>query len=130
VPNWMINIYIPDLFTAIYRFSILNGICSVESMRELSDHEIASTVSLLNMFHIRQDGVERFTWNTGKVISISIDDRNRLVEALKSVDIYSIGRFGLWNRKLLVDSTIEQAKMVVEHIYGAPWSITKDKLVK
>jgi hypothetical protein len=29
VPNWMINLYIPDPNTPVYRASILNGICSV-----------------------------------------------------------------------------------------------------
>ena len=130
VPNWMINLYVPDLSTPVYRASILNGICSVESIRPLTKHELHSVRDTLSMFHFKEEEPKTFTWNTGKVVSIDMDDREKLVEILKSHGIYSIGRFGLWNRKLLVDSTINQAKSVVDHLYGEEWTITKDKLVK
>ena len=130
VPNWMINLYVPSPQTPIYRASILNGICSVESMRELSEHETHIARDLLDMFHISEDPCEKFTWNTGKVISINQDERERLVEDLKKRDVYFIGRFALWNRKLLVDSTINQAKMVVEHLCGLDWSVAREILIK
>lgn len=121
VPNWMINLYIPDPNSPVYRASFLNNICSVESVRELRNHEIYQTIETLKMFHVNEDSAEKYTWNTGKVSSISMDDRMKLVDALKNKDIYSVGRFGLWNRKLLMDSTIKQAKMVVEHIINPKW---------
>jgi hypothetical protein len=137
VPNWMINLYIPDPNSPVYRASLLNGVCSVESMRELNEHEIYFTRNVLGMFHISLEEPEKFTWKTGKVTSISIDDRIKLVEELHKLEIYQIGRFGLWNRKLLVDSTIGQAKAVVDYIDGLrnlesiyDWSTTSDKLSK
>lgn len=130
VPNWMINVYIPDFRTPIYRASFLNGICSVESIKELTDHDIHGIADFLNMFHINLDGVEKYNWKTGKVISISIQEREKLVDRLKEMNIYQIGRFGLWNRKLLIDSTINQAKAVVEHLHGAGWEIIRNKLIK
>lgn len=130
VPNWMINIYVPDLLSPVYRASLLNGVFSVESIRELTQIEIERLPTLFPMFHVNIDGAQKYTWATGKVISISQDERAKLVEMLAERDIYSIGRFGLWNRKLLVDSTIEQAKMVVEHINGKDWTEVKDVLIK
>ena len=131
VPNWMINLYIPELDTPIYRASILNGICSVESIKELNEHEIHKATDTLNMFHLTCDNVQNFTWNTGKVISISQDERVEVVELFNKCNIYSIGRFGLWNRKLLIDSTMKQAKQVVDYITNNKvhnWEETRDVL--
>ncbi len=116
VPNWMINLYVPDLKTPVYRASILNGICSVESIRELNEHELHSVRDLLNMFHIADGAPEKFTWWTGKVISISVDDREMIERELKKFGIHLVGRFATWNRKLLVDTTINQAKLLVESL--------------
>lgn len=116
VPNWMINLYIPDKNFPIYRASILNGICSVESTRELRESEMWQARDLLSMFHIVDCAPEKFTWWTGKVVSISTDDRVKLIEEMKKLDIYLVGRFARWDRKLLVDTTINQAKEVVNEI--------------
>jgi len=124
VPNWLINLYVPERYSPVYRASILNNICSVESMKELDDRDVRNVLDMFFMFRI--DGlIERYTWSTGKVISINSDDRSKLVELLANKNIYQIGRFGLWNRKLLIDSTIYQAKQVVKHIVG---KITFDAL--
>lgn len=132
VPNWMINLYIPDIESPIYRASFLNGVCSVESIRPLTDIEMAKIVpSMLGMFHIPFQIAEEAHWPTGKVMSISIDDRARIVDELKSKDIYSVGRFGLWNRKLLVDSTINQSHSIVDYLWsGSGWEDCKQLLIK
>ena len=135
VPNWMINIYIPDLSTPIYRASILNGVLSTESIKELTEHDTYRVIDFLNMFHVSAGNIERYAWKTGKVISISRDDRETLIEILKGYSVYSIGRFGLWNRKLLIDSTINQSKAVVEYLCGAElhsptWEDCKIELLK
>lgn len=116
VPNWMINLYIPDKFSPVYRASILNGICSVESVRELRESEMWQVRDTLSMFHLVDCVPEKFTWWTGKVVSISIDDRNKLDEEMNKMGIYLVGRFARWDRKLLVDSTINQSKDVVDEI--------------
>lgn len=132
VPNWMINIYIPDLNTPLYRASVLNGICSVESIRELNKAEMSLVPNCLSMFHFKEEvEAEKFNWSTGKVISISNDERFKVIERLREDGIYSIGRFGLWNRKLLIDSTINQAKLVVDCFHGSNyWSAINKELVK
>ena len=116
VPNWMINLYIPNKNSPIYRASILNGICSVESIRTLGTSERWQVRDVLSMFHLADEEVETFCWSTGKVISISIDERTKLIETLKEMNIYLVGRFARWDRKLLVDTTINQAKEVIEEI--------------
>jgi hypothetical protein len=116
VPNWMINLYVPHKDSPVYRASILNGICSVESIRPLRNGEQWQVRDLLSMFHLSEEDPKCFTWNTGKVISISIDERHRLDEEINKLDIYLVGRFARWDRKLLVDTTINQAKEVVEKI--------------
>ncbi len=116
VPNWMINLYIPDKNSPIYRASILNGVCSVESIRPLGNGETWQARDLLSMFHLVDEDPQKFTWNTGKVISISIDDREKILEILSKVNIHLVGRFARWDRKLLIDSTIDQAKNIVDKI--------------
>lgn len=114
VPNWMINLYIPDYNNPIYRASILNGICSVESIRELTSEEIKEVKYSLKMFHFSTDPPEKFTWSTGKVKSITMDERARMIEELAKLSIYPAGRFAMWNRQLLVDSTINQVAEIIK----------------
>jgi hypothetical protein len=119
VPNWMINLYIPDKNSPVYRASILNGICSVESIRTLTKGEIWQVKDMLGMFHLSmEEEVKTYTWSTGKVISISMDERYKAQQELEKLGIYLVGRFACWNRKLLIDNTISQSKEVVEKIYG------------
>lgn len=131
VPNWMINLYVPSLTTPMYRVSILNGVCSVEFNCELLDLELASIPSDLPMFHFAESApTEKYNWESGKVKSISKDEREKIVDELKEESVYSIGRFGLWNRKLLIDSTIIQARAVAETIGEfRSWGETKPKLI-
>lgn len=130
VPNWLINLYVPERYSPIYRASILNGICSVESMKELDKTDIKNTIDMFFMFSLVPDSVERYTWNTGKVISINRDDRLRVIEELSKMSIYCAGRFSLWNRKLLIDSTINQSKAIVEYLIGGDWNKCKEKLIQ
>lgn len=116
VPNWMINLYIPTLYDPIYRASILNGICSVESIRELSELEQEGVRGTLRMFHLDKSEPTKYTWNTGKVLSISNDDRDLLDTELGKMSISAVGRFARWDRKLLIDTTIEQARKVVDKL--------------
>lgn len=116
VPNWLINLYIPERYSPIYRASILNNVCSIESMKELDKFDIKNAIDMFFMFSLIPESAEKYTWQTGKIVSISMDDRMKVVETLKENSTYSLGRFGLWNRKLLMDSTINQAKEVVEFL--------------
>lgn len=115
VPNWLINLYVPDRQIPVYRASVLNGQISMESIRKIEEDEFRDLIDTFGMFYIAKDSVERYTWTTGKIMSLSIDQRKRIVESLLPQSIFTIGRFGLWNRKLLIDSTINQAKMITDY---------------
>lgn len=130
VPNWMINLYVPNGDTPMYRVSILNNVVSIESTHLMDNNEIKHAIDLLNkMFHVEYTA-QAYTWETGKVMSIATDDREKIVEDMKEKDFYSIGRFGLWNRKLLVDSTINQAEGVVKYItHTKSWDAVKNTLI-
>lgn len=128
VPNWLINLYIPDLNCVAYRASILNNAISLESVQSLKKPEILPGLKkLLGNFDIDFDKPEHYTWKTGKIISISTDVRREIVSYLDEQSIYSLGRFGLWNRKLLVDSTINQADKIVK--YTAMSIGSKDEMI-
>lgn len=130
VPNWMINIYVPALNNPIYRASFLNKICSIESIRELTEDEMKNLVKeSLKMFYVKTETGHKYTWKTGKVMSISTDDREQIVNQLKEFGIYPLGRFGVWNRKLLVDSTINQGRSIALHINSPDWSKCLNSLV-
>lgn len=118
VPNWLINLYIPDPSNSVYRVSILNNLASVESETELSNEEVESLKKLLEMFYLDTKSIQRYNWEKGKLISISYDERKKLVNELYEKNIFSFGRFGLWNRKLLVHSTISQAASIVNYIFS------------
>lgn len=113
--NWLINIYFPDPDTPIYRASVMNGVCSTESTKFLTDIEIYLSIQKLKMFNL-EDKHEYYNWNTGKVLSIEPSDRKRLIEELYKQNIFTLGRFGLWNRRLLVNSTINQAHNIADVI--------------
>jgi len=131
VPNWMINLYVPNSNTPMYRASLLNNVVSIESIHEMSREEVDTAFDVLRMFHIDRDSSEVYTWNTGKVMSISIDQREGIITKMAKKNFYSIGRFGLWNRKLLVDSTIGQAESVVKFLLNKEsWEDVKSKLSK
>ena len=61
VPNWLINLYVPSLRYPMYRASLLNGVCSVESIRPLTEVELNVVVKdTLSMFHI-VELIEKYT---------------------------------------------------------------------
>ena len=83
VPNWIINLYVPEADEPIYRISILNGVVSVESIEQLSDTYIRRKLPyLLKHFQINLDSIEKYDWEKGKIISMDIDSRKDLLEEL------------------------------------------------
>ena len=127
VPNWLINLYVPSLKEKVYRASILNNTMSVESVDELNPDDILNLKKLFKMFYLDVSDPIKYEWKQGKIISISMDERRALIEKFLEKDIYTIGRFGLWNNKLLMDATIGQAKSVIDCITKP---IDKKELIK
>ena len=112
-PDWFINVYIPDPSVDYYRYSVLNKTLSVESTKKLTNESGWSHLS--TMFDLSHTFTE-YEWKTGKIVSIGRDERGRYIDEFSRHSIYLIGRFGLFNRKLLMHSTIKQANKVVKYL--------------
>ena len=113
-PNWLINIYVPNPDTLIYRASIINGQISIESTKPISNIEKAK--QMFYMFHIDEKTATDFNWRNAKINSIDNKERIDLLNVLGEMGIVQIGRYGMWDNKILIDETIEQSKRVTELI--------------
>lgn len=116
VPNWLINLYVPDPKQKVYRLSILNGVASIESVCKIEKTEYGLIKELFKMFHLNIEDPKEYTWSSGKIVSLDIDTRDKILQYFVSMGIFPIGRFGTWNNKLLVDTTINQAMEVSKYI--------------
>lgn len=114
VPNWMIVLYMSDKKFPPYRISCFNNIISMESMMPLSyDDEVVIKYIVGELFDYELSTKTSYKWETGRIFGVDKHSRKILVDVLTNSDIYPIGRFGLWNGKLRMDDTIEQAQRVV-----------------
>jgi len=116
VPNWLINLYVPDPKQKTYRLSILNNVASIESIDKIPKTEFGQIKELFNMFHLDINGSKSYVWNQGKIVSIDIDTRMKILNHFVPLKVFPIGRFGIWNNKLLIDATINQAYSVCKYI--------------
>ena len=125
VPNWLINLYVPDPKQKVYRLSILNNVASIESIDKILKTEFGQIKELFNMFYLNINGSKNYMWKQGKIVSIDIDTRAKILNHFINLKTFPIGRFGLWNNKLLIDATINQAYSVCQHI-SAPHLFSED----
>lgn len=117
VPNWMIVLYMSDPKFPPYRISVFNNIISMESMKPLTTaDEVIIQYLIGDLFEYELDTMSSYTWETGRIFGVNKAARKTLVDRLTGDSIYPIGRFGLWNGKLRMDDTIEQAQRVVATI--------------
>ena len=117
VPNWMIVLYMSDPKFPPYRISCFNNTISMESMRALTTaDEIIIKYIVGELFDYELESMTSYVWETGRIFGINKYDRKAMVDKLSANSIYPIGRFGLWNGKLRMDDTIEQAQRVVATI--------------
>lgn len=114
VPNWMIVLYMSDPKFPPYRISCFNGIISMESMMPLDTaDEVIIKYIVGELFDYGLDTISKYTWETGRIFGVNKASRKELVDRFTKDNIWPIGRFGLWNGKLRMDDTIEQAQRVV-----------------
>jgi hypothetical protein len=114
VPNWMIVLYVSDPKFPPYRISCFNNVISMESMVKLGTaDEVIIQYLIGGLFEYELDTVSSYVWETGRIFGRNKIERKGMVDMLTNKDIWPIGRFGLWNGKLRMDDTIEQAQRVV-----------------
>jgi len=129
VPNWMISLYVSDHSFPPHRITALNGILSLESLEELStDDEAITYYHLSRYFDYDVNTKTNHTWQSGRIWGLTKEQRTKIVEELLADDIVPIGRFGLWNGKMQMHSTINQAEEVVAFITKNKTSKTKSLL--
>lgn len=117
VANWLLGIYISDPQFPPYRITILNNIISMESIKEMTrtEEEIVK-YHLGRYFDYTLESGQKYTWETGRIFGLSKEQRDKIIYDFAKKDIHLLGRFATWNGKLLLDTTITQAKMIVNSI--------------
>ena len=117
VPNWLIALYMSDTKFPPYRITILNNIISMESLNELTyDDEVIIKYVIGDLFDYELWTKEKYAWETGRIFGLEKKDREQMLSEFNSLNIYPIGRFACWNGKLLIDSTVCQAKETIAKI--------------
>ena len=117
VPNWLIVLYIADAKFPPYRITVMNNILSMESMDEMSrDDELIVKYHIAELFDYDLSSKTNYKWEQGRIFGVTKEERKSIADNLISKSIYQIGRFGLWDGKLRMDTTIKQAKMVAGDI--------------
>jgi hypothetical protein len=117
VPNWLVSLYVSDPKFPPYRITILNGIISMESLAPMTEHE-ESVVKyhLERYFDYDLKTVSRHSWPSGRIWGISKDERDALVSTFNLFGISLLGRYGQWNGKLEMATTVRQAQEIIKEI--------------
>ena len=117
VPNWLICLYISDNKFPVYRITVLNNILSMESLTKLTvSEEHIIKYHLERYFDYSLDSKQDYAWETGRIWGLSKEDREEVVKKFADNDIHLLGRFGQWNGKLTMDTTVLQAKEIINRI--------------
>lgn len=117
VPNWLIGLYISDADFPPYRVTALGDVLSLESLRELTtEDEHLVRYHLGRHFNYELSSVSRYEWKTGRIWGLSPSQRDVVVDRFKQYGIHLLGRFGRWDGKMVMDSTIVQAQQIVNKI--------------
>lgn len=117
VPNWLLVLYMSDPKFPPYRITVLNGIISMESMRELTyEDEVIIKYIAGDLFDYNLKTKSSYCWDTGRIFGMSKPERQSMLEEFGKNYVYPIGRFSRWDGTLLMDTTILQAKEIVSKI--------------
>ena len=117
VPNWLVGLYISDPEFPPYRITALGDVLSLESLRALTvEDEHLVRYHLGKHFSYDLDSVTRYEWKTGRIWGLSPSQRDAVAKRFKQYGISLLGRFGRWDGKLVMDTTIVQAQQTVNEI--------------
>ena len=117
VPNWLIVLYMFDPKFPPYRFSVFNNLISMESLTDLTyEDEVVIKYLIGDLFDYDLKTKTNYKWETGRIFGLQKPEREEMVDFFAKIDIHLLGRFARWDGKLLIDSTILQAKEIVNKI--------------
>lgn len=127
VPNWLIVLYMSDPKFPPYRLTCFNNQISLESLSELTaNDEVIIKYIVSDLFDYDPETVSKYAWETGRIFGINKAQRKAILEDLSKHGVFPIGRFGLWNGKLRIDDTIEQAECVVNNLLATEQDIPRN----
>jgi len=114
VPNWLIVLYMSDPKFLPYRITSFNNIISMESLINLTyEDEIVIKYLIGDLFEYNLKAKTSYKWETGRIFGLQKQEREQMIDNFAKMDIYLLGRYAQWDGKLLIHSTIEQAKSII-----------------
>ncbi len=117
VPNWLVCLYISDNKFPVYRITILNNIISMESLRRLTlADEHITKYHLERYFEYELETKQDYCWDIGRIWGLDKTTREQSVKMFADKSIHLLGRFGTWNGKETMDTTILAAKKIINQI--------------
>ena len=117
VPNWLVCLYISDDKFPVYRVTVLNNILSMESLKKLSpSEEHIIKYHLERYFEYELESKQDYAWETGRIWGLAKNDREEVVKMFADKNVHLLGRFGQWDGKLTMDTTIIQAREIINEI--------------
>ena len=117
VANWLISLYVADDQFPVYRITVLNNTISMESLAALTlEDEYIVRYHLKRYLDYDMATRQSYCWETGRIWGLTKAERAQVVRTFAEDSIYLLGRFGLWNGKLLLDNTIKQARYIVKYL--------------
>ena len=119
VKNWLIVLYMSDPKFPPHRITAMNGILSMESMRELTqEDDIIIKYLIGDLFDYCLESRTSYKWDTGRIFGLDTKQREEIVSSFAAMDIYLLGRFARWEHRLRIDTTILQAQEIIQQIYA------------
>lgn len=115
VPNWLIVLYMSDPKFPPYRIAVFNNLISMESLVDLTyEDEVVIKYLIGDLFEYDLKTKTNYKWETGRIFGLQKPERIEMVDFFAKMDIHLLGRFSRWDGKLLIDSTVLQAKEMVK----------------
>jgi hypothetical protein len=124
VANFFVGLYIPDKEFPAYRITVLDKVISIEFMEEPNDYELSLVKHYLGKhFDYEMKEVTINCFQTGRIWGLEPAQRREIAEEFEAKGIYLVGRYGCWDGKLTIDTTIKQAQEVVHKILSKEMGI-------
>lgn len=117
VSNWLIVLYMSDPKFPPYRITAFNGLISMESMKPLThEDEIVIKYLIGDLFDYDLESKQEYKWETGRIFGLERKDREEMIESFNECGIFPLGRYGTWNGKETMDTTILSAKNIIKSL--------------
>ena len=119
VANFFVGLYIPDHEFPAYRITVLDKVISIEFLSSPTDYQLSTVKHFLGKhFAYDLDELTRSCFATGRIWGLEPEQRRGIVRRFEEDSVYLVGRYGRWDGKLTIETTIKQAQQAVNKILG------------